>query len=173
MNLSLLWLISTAALVGAGLCTPATAMALRSLTDVDTGKLEAEGWQVRKAAERLTLACGDCADLTATDVLLDSVSDGTEQRIRSGTTTAATMLDLCRKNAAAKGSECFDLREANLQGAVGFVTETGLGPMGFSSTYVLWQDGRRLTIRSVAPSRKKAVEVGKLMFKSIGSQVVD
>jgi hypothetical protein len=149
------------------------ALAMSVLSGVNTSILEAQGWQMRKENARLTLACGDFEGFVATNILLESARDGTEKRIRSGETTAATMLPVCRENAQAKGSECFGLKEADLAGAVGFVSDVGLGPMGFASTYVLWQNGKRLTIRSVAPTRAEAARVGRLMFKSLASQIVE
>ncbi len=152
---------------------PAAAdMAITNLTRVNTEIVEKQGWTVRKQSGRITLMCTGCREFTATDVMLERSSDGTEGRIRSGKTTAKTMMDVCRQNAKSRGSQCFEITPIRLKGAVGFLNDVSLGPMGFAATYVLWQDGRRLTIRNVAPSRRAAKQNGAVMLRAIGAQIV-
>lgn len=148
-------------------------MAITNLTKVDTRVVEKQGWSVRKERSRITLACSGCRDFTATDILLERATDGTEGRIRSGKTTAKTMLEICKANAKSRSLDpCYGIKPANIKGAVGFVSDVNLGPLGFAATYVLWQDGRRLTIRNVAPSRRAARQNGRVMFRAIAPQIV-
>lgn len=147
-------------------------MAITNLTRVNTQVIERQGWTVRKQPGRLTLFCSGCREFTATDVILERASDGTEARIRSGRTTEKTMMDVCRQNAKSRGSACHAVRAVRLKGAVGFATDAGLGPMGNATTYVLWQDGRRLTIRNVAPTRRAARQNGQVMFRALAPQIV-
>lgn len=146
-------------------------MAITNLTKVNTQVIEKQGWTARKERGRLTLFCGGCRDFTATDIILERATDGTEGRIRTGKTTAKTMLDVCKKNARG-GAACYAVTPVKLKGAVGFLNDVSLGPMGFAATYVLWQDGRRLTIRTAAPSRRAAKQNGQVMLKAIASQIV-
>lgn len=147
-------------------------MAMTNLTRLNTTALEKQGWTVRKQASRVTLFCKSCGEMTATDIILERANDGTEERIRSGQTTAKTMLAICKKNAENRGSACYGISPVALKGAVGFVSDVGVGPMGSAATYILWQDGRRLTIRNVAPTRAAARKHGKSMFRALASQIV-
>lgn len=147
-------------------------MAITNLTKVNVQVVEKQGWSVRKERGRITLSCTGCREFTATDIRLDRATDGTEQRIRAGKMTAQSMLRTCKESARRTGGACYATRVANLKGAVGFVSDVGLGPFGYASTHTLWQDGRRLTIRSVAPSRQAARQNGQVMSRLIGAQIV-
>lgn len=161
------------AILAASAATASAEMAIINLTKVNTQVIEKQGWTVRKQRNRMTLFCSGCREFTATDVILERATDGTEGRIRQGRTTARTMMDVCRQNAKVRtGSTCNAVTPIKLKGAVGFLNDVGLGPMGSSATYVLWQDGRRLTIRNVAATRQAARQNGQVMFRAIAPQIV-
>lgn len=168
--------LGLAAVCGIALCLAAPAradMAITNLNKVDTAVIEKQGWSVKKQRSRITLFCNGCADFTATDIILDRATDGTEGRIRSGKTTAKTMMDICKQNAKTRGGgTCHAVTPVRIKGAVGFLNDVSLGPMGYAATYVLWQDGRRLTIRNVASTRRAAKQNGQVMLKALAPQIV-
>lgn len=163
-------LISSLLLAGA---LPAQAeMKITNLTRVDTKAFDEAKWLVRKEASRLTIACNGCSSMTAIDTTLSASPAGMEQRIRSGQTTAQTMLEICRQNAGKTGAECYGLKPANMGKAVGFVSDVKIFEGVFSATYTLYQDGRMLLMRCVGPSRQEARRMGNLAFKEIAPQIV-
>lgn len=147
-------------------------MRISDLTQVDTAAFPASAWLVKKESDRLTLACADCEGLVAIDVKLSRGPTGVEGRIRSGETTAATMMDVCRQNAVKTGSECYAITPANLKEAVGFVSDVKVFEGTFAATYTIYQGGDLLVMRNVAGSREEARRIGGLAFRDIAPQIV-
>lgn len=149
-------------------------MLLNDLTKVDASAFKSPDYAVRQEeAGRMTIVCSSCSGFAAIDVLLGrGPGDGTEERIRSGKTTAKTMFEACKKNAEARGTVCFAMAPANKKGAVGFVSEWKINDTTFGATYTLYQDGKLLTMRNVAGSRRQAKRLGRLAFRHIAPQVV-
>ena len=147
-------------------------MKLSDLSRVDVSAFPEPKWAARKERDRLTLACLECADFTAIDVKLSKGPPGTEERIRSGETTAGTMLGICKDNAARTGSECFSIKPANVKGAVGFVSDVSVGGGSFAATYTIYQDGDLLVVRHVPSSREEAARSGEQAFRALVPQIV-
>ena len=164
-------LIATAFLALLSLAGPAVAIQITDLGKVDTKALPGK-WSVNPQGKRLVVSCNGCEGFTAIDVQLSKAPAGMEDRIRSGETTARTMLDICRKNAAGNGSECYGLKKANLKKAVGFVSDVKIFEGTYANTYTLYQDGQLLLMRCVAGSREEAKRIGTLAFQKIAPQIV-
>ena len=121
---------------------------------------------------RMVVACEDCPEMVLVDVRVGRSEDGTEARLRSGETTIADMLALCRENAAAEDeTECLSLELAEAGGATGYVSEV-LTPIGHISTYVLFQGGDMLTIRSLGSDLEGTRANADAAFLNIATQIV-
>ncbi|SFT81064.1 hypothetical protein [Mesorhizobium sp. YR577] len=166
--------LSAAAFVAllAGAQSASADMLLSDLRKVDVGAFPAGEWSVKKERDRLTIACEKCDGFVAMDLQLSRGPAGTESNIRSGKTTAKTMLDICKQNAVSRGSSCYSIKPANLKGAVGFVSDVKIADSTYAATYTIYQDGKLLLMRNIAGSRKEAARVGKLAFKHIAPQIV-
>lgn len=166
-------LFSAAALTVAFALPASADMALDDLTKVDLSAFAMPDYAVKKEANRITVVCIVCGGFSAIDVhLAAGPNDGTEERIRSGQTTAETMLDVCKKNVIPGTSECYDIKKADLKGAVGFVSDVKANGTSYSATYTLYQDGKLLLMRNISDSREKAAKLGALAYEHIAPQVV-
>jgi hypothetical protein len=116
---------------------------------------------------RLTLACLECTELVAIDILLGKSDDGTEGRIRSGETSIASIEANCQR-----GDPGCRIEKIDLGGAIGWVSRTGAVGLAISTT-VLFKDGDRLIIRSVANNIETAVANGKAAREVFGQEIVD
>ena len=167
-----IWIVPLAA-SALGFALPARAeMRINDLQKVETKAFPESKWLVRKEADRLTIACSDCATMTAIDVQLSAAPPGMEDRIRDGETTAASMLEVCKQNAEKTGAECYGLKRADVKDAVGFVSDVKIFDDTYSATYTLYQGGSLLLMRCVGPSREEAKRVGNLAFREIAPQIV-
>jgi hypothetical protein len=121
----------------------AEGLAIRDLSaiSIDTTSLSAGEWVSRFERDRATLVCFGCAGDPAIDLQIGRQDDGTEGRIRSGTTTFARMEALCRQRDPA----C-TLRGLDVPPAVGWATTYTLGDQT-AQTVAILQDGDLLTIR--------------------------
>lgn len=164
-------LIAAILLASMSLGGPASAMQLTDLSKVDTRALAGK-WSAKPQGKRLVLSCSDCKGFTAIDVQLSKAPDGMEGRVRAGRTTAQTMFDICKKNAAKSGTECYGLKKSNLKSAVGFVSDVKISDNIYANTYTLYQDDQLLLMRCVASSRAEAKRVGTLAFQKIAPQIV-
>ena len=172
MSKSMLKLIAALLLTSMSLGGPAVALQLTDLSKVDTKALAGKWSAKPEGSNRLVLSCGDCRGLTAIDVQLSKAPAGMEDRVRAGKTTAQTMLDICRKNAAKSGTECYGLKKSNLKSAVGFVSDVKISDNIYANTYTLYQDDQLLLMRCIAGSRAEAKRIGALAFQKIAPQIV-
>ena len=152
--------------------TAALSMRLTDLTKVDVSAFPTPDYTIKQAPDRLTIACVKCDGLVAIDVTISPTMDGTEERIRNGETTAKTMLEICKKNAKARGTECYNIRTANLKGAVGFVSDYKISDAMYGATYTIFQDNKLLMMRNIAGSRAEAKRLGGLAFEHVAPQIV-
>ena len=163
----------TAVLIALALTSSASAeLRISDLKKVDVSAFPQSDYSIRQESDRLTVACEKCDGLVAIDVQLAAGPAGTEENIRSGKTTAATMFDICKKNAEARGSECYSIEPANLKDAVGFVSDVKIADEMYAATYTIYQDGKLLLMRNVAGSRAEAKRLGDLAFQHIAPQIV-
>jgi hypothetical protein len=142
--------------------------AITDLTQVKVARLTLSGHVFAAKAEpkRLTYVCQDCSDLTAIDVLIDTSTDGTEGRLRSGETKIETLAQNCR----ARESNC-QIDGLNVQGATGWVSKTVAAGNPVSTT-VLFKNGDRLVIRSIAPDLAVAYRNGQSVVTEIGTTII-
>ena len=150
---------------------PSDAFTVTDLRKLDASSFTNDHWTAKPTKERVILACTNCSVTTALDIQIRRVDDGTEGRIRSGQTTAASMFDICKNNAKKTGSTCISLKEANHKNAVGFVSSTDLFNNTFTSTYVIWQNGYILIMRAIAADQKEATSIGKKAFQNLLPQL--
>ncbi len=145
--------------------------AFTDLTRADLSVFDAKRWTARQEAARITLACGDCPGLSAIDIQIGD-DDGTGDRVRSGQTTAATMTELGRANAARnpKVSEYFGAEAISRGGAVGFRHEAR-AMQQFTVTYILWDGGKRLIVRGLSPDRAVARRIAKEGYDAVAGQM--
>lgn len=155
------------------LSIPANAFSTTDLTTIDTSSFAEGEWLARKKKERILFLCQTCSDQVILDIQLQKAPDRTEDRIRSGQTTEKKMFDICKQNAAKTGSKCFSLKNSNIGKAVGFVTSTQLPNGTYTNTRTLWQDGKLMLVRAIAPSTKTADQVGAKAFNAIVKQIAN
>ena len=115
--------------------------------------------------DRLTIGCLDCSDFTAIDILIGRQTDGTEDRIRSGQTTAEQMRALCQS----RDPTC-ELELTSLGSAVGWVTTYDGAITG--STTILMLGGDTLTIRSIAADRQTAHNNGAVAAATLAPTII-
>lgn len=157
------------ALAFAAASAPAAAgFVQRDLTKVAVDVADYSGGTYAHRAEpnRLTVMCLDCAEMQAVDVLIGRTADGTEQRLRSGATTAADMERLCRQ----KEPRC-TLAARDVGAAVGIQSVWPMGEAAVSTVY-LYRDGDLLTIRSVAADTASAKANADVTIRTLAPQIV-
>ncbi len=145
-----------------------TGFAITDLTALRTGKLSVSGqdFTAKSDAKRLTLLCHTCRDFTAIDVLLDKSTDGTEGRLRSGETKIAAIELKCRQ----REPNCL-IRATKIRGAVGWVSKTTAAGSPTSTT-ILFKDGDRLVVRSIAGTIEDAYRNGQQVVDRIGTRII-
>jgi hypothetical protein len=102
------------------------------------------GYIARVDSARITLMCASCAAAPAIDVLLGRQNDGTEARVRAGTTTIAQLDSTCRSR-----SPTCRIAALRVTPAVGWISGYRFGSQ-FANTVVVIRDGDLLTVRSIA-----------------------
>jgi hypothetical protein len=124
------------------------------------------GFIHRAEPSRLTLTCPECAGAPMIDVLLGRQTDGTEQRVRSGETSIASMEKLCQ----AKSPAC-RLSALDIAPAVGWISTY---PMGSNAGYtaIILRDGDLLTIRSLASSAEIARDNAETVLKAVKPKLI-
>ncbi|MGL4242762.1 MAG: hypothetical protein ACRCTI_16745 [Beijerinckiaceae bacterium] len=154
------------------LASPARAdFAVTDLTRVELSGFDTARWSARQEPARLTLHCTGCPGISAIDVQI-SDDDGTGGRVRSGETTASTMEQIGRANAARNpgASEYYGAEAVVRGGAVGFRQEAKALSQ-FVVTYVLWDGGKRLIVRGMAPDRAAARSLAAEGFEKVAGQI--
>ena len=129
-----------------GLATLATGFATHDLTRVrfDATRALGAGYLARVEPQRMTFVCGECKGGPMLDVLLGRQDDGTEGRVRAGTTTMAELEAICQMR-----SPSCRIALVRVAPAVGWMSSYRLGAQ-FAHTVVVLRDGDLLTIRSIA-----------------------
>lgn len=141
----------------------AEGFAVRDLSGVASEVAAALGNGFIHRAEplRLTLMCPECAGTPTIDVLLGQQTDGTEQRVRSGETSIASLEKLCQ----AKSPSC-RISGLDVAPAVGWISTYPMGSTA-GSTAIILRDGDLLTIRSLAPSAEVARDNAEKVLKAV------
>ncbi|WP_198371871.1 hypothetical protein [Roseomonas rosulenta] len=123
-----------------------------SLAAVEARALAAlgEGYVARIEDGLLTLTCPGCEGAPAVELRLGRQEDTTEQRLRSGYTSIASLDQQCR----ARNPTC-RVERADIGRAVGWVTAYRAGEVA-GSVLVLLRDGGMVIARSVAASPEVA-----------------
>ncbi|MDP4004971.1 hypothetical protein [Methylobacterium sp. NEAU K] len=121
---------------------------------------------VQADPNRLILTCSSCRGARVIGLQLGRMTDGTEQRVRSGQTTFAALEALC----VAQNPDC---RLSGLPAgpAIGWITVYALG-RGAGSTAVILRDGDLLTIRANADSRGAAEDSVRRLAQTVVPQIV-
>jgi hypothetical protein len=133
---------------------------------IRTPVLPGKRFAPKAEAGRLTLGCLECADLEAVDILLGDSDDGTEGRLRSGETQIATIEANCRRS----DPDC-RIDAIEIAGAIGWVSRTSAVGLNISTT-VLFKDGDRLIIRSIANDIETAVANGNAACETYGREII-
>ena len=164
-----------ATLLAVLLATPAAAEGFRTrdLTTLDTETAPLPGGRfVRKAEpDRLTLLCIECAEITTVDIHVLRSTDGTEDRIRAGATTAEMMFALCKARDS-PSALCQGIERRDAGGAVGFLSRVALDASALE-TQTLYEDGDLLVIRAIAPDPATAAALGAAALATLVPQIVD
>ena len=125
--------------------------------DKDVARLETvasralgEGFSGQARDGRLILTCFGCSGEPTVSIEFGRQNDGTEQRIRAGTTTIADLERLCRL----RSDDC-RMSALDVAPAVGWVSRWTIGSSA-AATAILIRDGDLLTIRSIAADAETA-----------------
>ncbi|BDG73148.1 hypothetical protein [Roseomonas fluvialis] len=109
-----------------------------------------EGFIARTEGPLMTLTCPTCEGTPLVEIRVGRQEDGTEQRLRSGYTSIASLDQQCR----ARNPTC-RVERADLGPAVGWVSAYQAGPLS-GSTLVLLRQGALVLVRSVGGSPEVA-----------------
>jgi hypothetical protein len=131
--------LGTAAWLGDG-------FAIHDLRTVEseTVTLLGTGFVAKVDSARLTLICSSCTGAPMVDILLGRQTDGTEARVRAGTTTFVRLDSLCRS----RNPSC-RIAGLHVDPAVGWISSYRTGEQS-AHTVIVLRDGDLLTIRSLA-----------------------
>lgn len=133
-------------LLAGGIGTAATGFAIHDLTrlPVDAATILGPGYVARADSARIIMMCEGCAGTPLVDVRLGRQDDGTEARVRAGTTTVAQLEALCqRRDPACR------MTALQVEPAVGWMSSYALGAQS-AHTVVVLRDGDLLTIRTLS-----------------------
>ncbi len=126
----------------------------------------APGFIMRAAKERLTLLCSQCTGAPMIDVQLGRQDDGTEARVRNGTTSIAQLESRCQSRDPACRIETLKVAPA-----VGWMSSYRFGEQ-FAHTIVVLRDGDLLTIRSLATDQRVARQHAETLLATLVPKVV-
>jgi hypothetical protein len=154
-------------LIGAG-SAGVDGFAVQNLTRLkfDVTKALGAGYISRVDSARLTIGCLSCAGAPAIDVLLGRQTDGTEERVRAGTTTIAQLDSMCR----ARSASC-RVQGLRVAPAVGWISSYRFGQQ-CANTAVILRGGDLLTIRSVATDSATARRHAEQLIEKLVPLVV-
>lgn len=164
MRLLLVGLVAFIAATG----VRAEGFVIRDLTSLAPDAVTALGSGFSHRAEplRLTMTCTECSGEPVVDVQIGRQADGTEQRVRSGETSIASLEKLCQ----AKSPTC-RLSGLDVAPAVGWITTWPIGSRA-GSTAVILRDGDLLTIRSLAASPQVAQDNAEKVLKAVKAKLI-
>jgi hypothetical protein len=114
----------------------------------------------------LTMTCSPCRGSPTADIELGRLTDGTENRVRSGETSFAKLESLCIK----QNPDC-RLSALPASPAVGWITVYALGNGG-GSTAVILRDGDVMTIQAKADSPGHAEDSVRALVQGIAARIV-
>lgn len=148
----------------------ATGFAIRDLTQAPfvAEQVLGAGYVSRAEPDRLTMMCGECAGSPVIDARIGRQDDGTEGRVRDGTTTMAQLEASCRSREPSCRIEAVPVAPA-----VGWMSSYRMGEQ-FAHTIVVLRDGDLLTVRSMATDattarRNATTMIGSLVRAVVGS----
>jgi hypothetical protein len=114
----------------------------------------------------LTMTCSPCRGSPTADIELGRLTDGTENRVRSGETSFAKLESLSIK----QNPDC-RLSALPASPAVGWITVYALGNGG-GSTAVILRDGDVMTIQAKADSPGHAEDSVRALVQGIAARIV-
>ena len=146
----------------------AQGLAIKDLTDFGHAASSAlgSGFEARAEPQRITLACMTCGGEPVVDVLIGRQADGTEKRVRSGTTSMADLQQICRT----RSPQC-TVAKLDVTPAVGWVSHYPLGDRA-GATAIIIRDGDLLTVRSLAQDPASARQAIDRLLPLIRTRVV-
>jgi len=146
----------------------AQGLATRDLTGFSQAAATAlgSGFEAKEEPQRATLFCTDCAGAPVVDVLIGRQADGTEERVRSGTTSIADLQQICR----ARSPRC-TVTALEVAPAVGWVSGYPLGDRA-GATAIIIRDGDLLTVRSLAQDPASARQAIDRLLPLIRSRII-
>jgi hypothetical protein len=126
--------------------TPPTGFAIHNLTSLKFSPTKVLGarYIARADSARMTVMCAECTGAPAIDVLRSRQTEGTEERVRAGTTTIARLDSMCR----VRDPAC-RVVGLSVPPAVGWMSSYRFGAQ-FANTVIVLRGGDLLTIRSLA-----------------------
>ena len=127
------------------------------------------------SADRVTLLCSaDCPGITAVDIQLGRAEEGTEQRVRDGTTDAADITALCEQTASATpGVECLSVEMVTADDYAGWLSDVGIPEEQFITTYQVFGGDYAIRLQSLSPDRELARENALTVFPLLMPQLVE
>ncbi|MDQ0839999.1 hypothetical protein [Sphingomonas faeni] len=146
----------------------AQGLATRDLTGVSQAAAAAlgSGFEAKEEPQRATLFCTDCVGAPVVDVLIGRQADGTEERVRSGTTSIADLQQICR----ARSPRC-TVTALEVAPAVGWVSGYPLGDRA-GATAIIIRDGDLLTVRSLAQDPASARQAIDRLLPLIRTRII-
>ena len=160
--------ITVAAVIAVATGATAQGFAIKNLTEVGQAASSALGsdFEARAEPQRVTLVCMTCEGEPVVDVLIGRQADGTEERVRSGTTSVADLQKICRT----RSPQC-TVAKLDVAPAVGWVSGYPLGDRA-GATAIIIRDGDLLTVRSLAQDSASARQAIDRLLPLIRTRVV-
>lgn len=155
-------------LTAIGVSAASTGFALHDLTKlpIDVSGTLGGGYETRAEPARALMVCSGCAGTPIIDIRLGRQDDGTEARIRAGTTTASTLEGLCRQRDPACRIE-----SVSVAPAVGWMSSYTLGTQS-AHTVIVLRDGDMLTVRTIASDAAVARRTADLLVSTLVPVIV-
>lgn len=124
------------------------------------------GYATRVTADRMTMQCASCDGAPMLDVRLGRQDDGTEGRVRAGTTTIADLEAVCQ----ARDPAC-RMAMVAVAPAVGWMSSYRIGAQS-AHTVIVLRGGDLLSIRSLADDDAVARRNAAALLKKLVPGVV-
>ncbi len=147
---------------------PAQGFAVHDLTGMAEAARAAFGGDSKAQAGplRLIVTCAACAGAPSVDLQLGRLTDGTEERVRSGKTSFAALEGICVK----RNPDC-RLTSLSVGRAVGWISVYAIGRSG-GATAVILRDGDLLSIEARAADRGTAEDAVQRLAQAVVPRIV-
>ena len=124
------------------------------------------GSSAQAEPQHLILTCSACGGAPTADLVVGRLTDGTEERVRSGKTTLAALETICLK----RNPDC-RLSSIPAGPAIGWISVYPVGRSGGAMAVIL-RDGDLLSIEARATNRDAAEDAVQRLVQTVSRRIV-